>query len=121
MIKFIDANIFIERWSNPDVKAFLDQINPEEYCTSVLVLAEVSHKLKKKGVANIFNITRGILGTMKVHDILQEDLFEAIKIPLDLQINDKIHLAVMKRNGIKTIISFDKDFDQDKSIVREEV
>ena len=119
--KFIDANIFILRWGNPKVKEFIDSLNREEHCTSVLVLAEVYYKLKQKKVENVFNYIRGILGTIKIHDFTQEELFEAIKSPLEININDKIHIAVMKNNSINTVISFDKDFDRDKTIKREEL
>ena len=119
--KFIDANIFTLRWSNPKVKEFIDSLNREEHCTSVLVLAEVYYKLKQKKVENVFNYIRGILGTIKIHYFTQEELFEAIKSPLEININDKIHIAVMKKNNINTVISFDKDFDRDKTIKREEL
>lgn len=119
--KFIDANIFILRWGNPKVKEFIDSLNREEHCTSVLVLAEVYHKLKQKKIENVFNYIRGILGTIKVYDFTQDELFEAIKNPLEININDKIHIAVMKNNDISTVISFDKDFDMDKTIKREEL
>ncbi len=119
--RFIDANIFILRWGNPKVKEFIDSLNREEHCSSVLVLAEVYHKLKQKKVENVFNYIRGILGTIKIYDFTQEELFEAIKSPLGININDKIHIAVMKNNNINTIVSFDKDFDSDKTIKREEL
>jgi len=61
------------------------------------------------------------MGAIKVYDILQDDFFNAIKNTLNININDKIHLAVMKRNNIHTIVSFDRDFDKDGTIVREEI
>ncbi len=121
MIKFVDANIFIQRWYNPKVEEFTNFLDRERHCTSVLVLIEVSHKLKMKGIDNVFNYIRGIMGSITVYDIIQEDFFNAMKSNLDMSINDKIYLAVMKRNNIHTIVSFDKDFDKDKTIKREEV
>ena len=121
MIKFIDANIFIERWSNPKAKELIDSLSREKHCTSVLVLAEVYHKLKQKNVKNVFDYLRGIMGAIKIYDFTQNDLFNAIKNLSDLNINDKIHIEVMKRNNIDTIISFDSDFDRDKTIRREEL
>lgn len=121
MIKFIDANIFIERWSNQKAEKFLDNLNREEYCTSILVLTEVYHKLTKKNIKNTFDYIRTIMGMIRVHEITQEDLFNAAKSPIEMNINDKIHIAVMKRNSIKTIVSFDTDFDNDKTIIREEI
>jgi len=121
MIKFIDANIFIRRWSDEKAREFINRLDREKYCTSVLVLSEVYHKLKKKNVENIFEYLKTILSAITVHDYTQNDLFNAIKSSLDININDKIHIEVMKRNNIQTIISFDKDFDRDKTLKREEL
>jgi len=121
MIKFIDANIFIERWTNPKAQELIDNLDREKQCTSVLVLAEVYHKLKVKNVGNIFDYLRGILGSITVYDFTKDDLFNAIKNPADINVNDKIHIETMKRNKVNTIISYDKDFDRDKTIIREEL
>lgn len=119
MIKFIDANIFIRRWSDPKIEHFVNSMQRDECCTSVLVLAEVYHKLRH--FTEIFEYLRNILGTITVYDVTQEDFFNAMKSNLNININDKVHLAVMKRNNIITIVSFDRDFDKDKTIGREEV
>lgn len=120
MAKFIDANVFIERWGNQKARHLIDNLDPESHCTSVLVLAEVYHKLQKRGVKNSFEYIRTIMGTIKVHELTQNDLFNAMKSPLDISINDKIHTEVMRRNNITAIISFDRDFDKDKTLTREE-
>jgi len=120
-IKFIDANILLERWSNPKAKLLIENLDREKYCTSVLVLAEVYHKLKKKNIEYSFEYIRNIMGAIKVYDITQDDLFTAIKQDLDININDRIHIATMKRNNTNIILSFDKDFDNDKTIIREEI
>ncbi len=121
MIKFIDANIFIERWSNQKVKELLDSLDREKHCTSVLVLSEVYHKLRQKGSKKIFETIRGIMGAIDVFDVTQNDLFNAAKSPLDININDKLHIEAMLRNNIATVISYDKDFDKDKRVKREEL
>ncbi len=121
MTKFIDANIFIERWSNERARIFTDALNREEHCTSVLVLTEVYHKLSNKKIKNAGEYIRSIMGSIKVYDTTQEDLFNAMKNKINADINDRIHIAVMKRNNIPIIVSFDGDFDQEKTIEREEV
>lgn len=121
LIKFIDTNVFIKRWTDTTVEGFFNNLEPENYCTSVLVLIEVHHKLEKKRVKSAFQFIRSIMGVVKVFDVTQDDLFNAIKNPLDVHINDKIHIAVMKRNNIQTIVSYDTDFDKEKGIRREEV
>src|SRR3989338_3181653 len=94
-IKFIDANVFIERWSSPKAREFIDSLNREHHCTSVLVLTEVYHKLKLKNVKNAFDYIRGLMGALKVYDFTQNDLFNAAKNQLDMNINDKIHIETM--------------------------
>src|SRR3989338_7143142 len=119
MTKFVDANIFLKQIIDPKVKEFVSNLNPEDYCTSVLVLTEVHHKLTKKGL-EAFKLVREIMSVVSVLDITQSDFFLALTSNLEININDKIHIATMKRNNISTIISFDKDFDKEKTIAREE-
>jgi|SRR3989338_1566706 len=120
MIKFIDANIFIERWSNAKARELIDNLDREQHCTSVLALAEVYHKLKKKDIDS-FEYLRNIMGAIKVQDVTTADLFNAMKSNIDININDRIHIATMKRNDMNTIVSQDTDFDKDSTIVREEL
>ncbi len=120
MIKFIDANVFVRRWEDPACKRFLDAVNQDRFCTSVLALSEAHHKLERLGVKHVFEYVRDIMGLITVYNVLQDDLFSAMKNPLNMPINDKLHLAVMKRNFVDTIVSYDKDFDKDKTITREE-
>ena len=120
-MKFIDANVFIYRWNNPKVKEFVDSLEPGHYATSVLVLAEVYHKLRILKIDASESYCREIMGIIKVLDITQNDFFWALRSDLQIPINDRIHIATMKHHGLSTIISFDKDFDQDKTIIREEV
>ncbi|MBU0461622.1 MAG: type II toxin-antitoxin system VapC family toxin [Nanoarchaeota archaeon] len=120
MIRFIDANVFLTRWSDERSKALIDGLNSEEHCTSVLVLAEVYHKLAYRNANNVFEYIRTIMGAIKVQDITQSDFFNAVKNPAKIDINDKINIEVMRRNGILKIISYDKDFDKEQTIKREE-
>ena len=120
MTKFVDSNIFIRRWDDKHVEDFIDSIEFGEYCTSVLVLSEVHHKLSKKNIKGAFKYIRNLMGSLVVHDFVKGDIFNAMKNPCNIGINDKIHIEIMKRNNINTIISYDKDFDQVKTIKREE-
>ena len=92
--KFVDSNIFIERWSNEKAREFTDSLDREKHCTSVLVLAEVYHKLNKKNVENVFDFIRGIMGSIRVFNFTQQDLFDAIKSIADMNINDRINIAI---------------------------
>ena len=118
MTDFIDANIFLKRWSDLKVEKFINSLDRDKHKTSVLVLAEVSHKLENKQVKNTFEYIRDIMGKIEVLDVTRNDLFQALKNQTPIGVNDRIHLAVMKRNNIHAIISFDKDFDKDKTIKR---
>ena len=120
-MKFVDANIFIERWSNPKALTFTNSLDREKHCTSVLVLSEVHYKLSQKKFVQTFEYIRNIMGGITVFDFTQDDLFYAMRNTSDIPINDRIHIAIMKRNDIDTIISYDKDFDREKTIKREEL
>ena len=121
MTDFIDANIFLKRWSDEKVEKFLNTLDRDKHKTSVLVLAEVSHKLEQSQVKNNFEYIRDVMGKIEVLEVTRSDLFQALKNQIPIGVNDKIHIAVMKRNNINTIISFDKDFDKDKTIRRIEL
>lgn len=117
---FIDTNIFLTRWSDERSRALIDSLDSEQHCTSVLVLAELCHKLTVRNASNVFDYMRAIMGAIKVHDVIQNDLFNALKSPIKIDINDKINIEVMRRNSIVTMISYDKDFDKDRTIRRVE-
>src|SRR3989344_9698793 len=100
MTKFIDANIFVRRFNDPKVMEFTNRLNREEHCTSILVLAETYHKLKKNNVENVFSFFRTIMGAVEILDVTQSDFFLALTSNLEINVNDKIHIATMKRNNI---------------------
>ena len=118
--KFIDTNIFIERFSNPLAKNLTDHLDPEKHFTSVLVLSELYHKLQQKRIMSISSYIKGIMSAIRVEPITQNDLFNAMRNNSMLEINDRIHLEVMKRNNAHVIVSYDKGFDADPIIEREE-
>lgn len=120
MTKFVDANIIIKSWSDEASEKLIDRLTKEEHATSVLALAEAYHKLEKKGIRNLFGFFREVLAGMEVFDITLEDFFNAIKNDLPLSINDRLHIEAMKRNDVRAIISYDKDFDHVSAIKREE-
>ncbi|HII71268.1 TPA: type II toxin-antitoxin system VapC family toxin [Candidatus Woesearchaeota archaeon] len=117
-IRFIDANIFLSRWDDAAARDYLETLDPEKDYTSVTVLGEVYHVLTRKGVDDVFRLIRRLMAMTTVLEVTQDDLFNAVKNPIDIEINDKISIAVMRRNGIDTILSYDKGFDQDKTIKR---
>ncbi len=121
MTKFVDANVIIGSWSDPAAENLMGALNKETHATSVLALAEAYRKLQKKGIGNLFEFFRELLANMAVYDVSIGDFFNAIKSNVQLSINDKMHIEVMKRNTISTIISFDKDFDKVNTITREEL
>ncbi len=83
-------------------------------------MTEVVHVLERKGAENIFQYIRTLLFGTTVLEITQDDLFRALSNPAAIKVNDRINIQIMKRNNIDTILSFDKGFDKDKTIKREE-
>lgn len=128
---FIDANIFIHAALGRDKKAeecrnFLKKVESGEQNshTSVLVLEEalkaISHFRGESPSVEVINRFLRIKN-LTVLALAKEDLecsFEFFKKSLD--VHDSLHLAIMKKQGITTILSYDKDFDSIKGIKRVE-
>jgi predicted nucleic acid-binding protein len=92
--------------------------------TSVLVTLEVANALRKYGLAKEVNDTTDSIFSLgiEVFDLESSDIRNATTIFQRYHISpyDCAHAAVMKRTGIKNIISADKDFDLIREISRKD-
>ncbi len=130
---FIDANVFIIASLGRDVRAercqdFIRKIESGEQhaITSVLVLDEVLRAItlrydnKEKSEA----IVRKIAATqnLTVCDITLAHLLDSLSYVRSdtLDPHDALHAAIMKAQGVSTILSYDKDFERLKSVKRME-
>ena len=127
---FLDANIFIYAFRNPERKGaacreMLERIKKGEHAvTGPLVLDEVVFVLSEqigseraiKTVRNILRIDN--LSILDINKLTCEYALGYMEQGLDP--SDAFHAALMKQNGIKTLCSYDKDFDKIKEITRKE-
>ena len=92
--------------------------------TSVLVTLEVANALRKFGLAKEVKDTIDSIFSLgiDVFDLETSDIRNATSIFQRYHISpyDCAHAAVMKRTGVKRIISADKDFDLIREISRKD-
>ncbi len=128
---FLDTNVFIHIYcgSGPQAERSRHLLNriakgEQNARTSTLVINELLYYLSgRKGIER---------ATQNVHTVLSTPNLEVLgvyapSIPLamdymkrGLETSDAFHAALMKQNGIKTLCSYDKDFDKIKEITRKE-
>jgi predicted nucleic acid-binding protein len=128
---FIDANVFIHAYISKDTKGrdskkFLSRlINGEQVAiTSPLIFDEVIHVIlmnfDKKNAKNVWNNMIKIQN-LKIYAIDEKTMSYVMHfIEEGLEPRDAFHAATMYVNGITTICSYDKHFDNIKGIKRQE-
>jgi len=93
-----------------------------EASTSALAAVEVANALRKYGLAKeVTAEVRAIFSLgMEVYHLDATDVREAAEIFVEANIGpyDCAHAAIMRRNGLKEIISADKEFDKIKWLKR---
>jgi len=131
MRKFVDANIFLRFLTKDDpqkglrCKKLLEkaQRGETELYTSHLVVAEVMwtlqsrYKLTREDIAEKMRVILEI-GGLKVDSVslLQSALLLYEKAHISFI--DAYNVVLMKAEGIKEVVSFDKDFDKLKFVKR---
>ncbi|MBI3073152.1 MAG: type II toxin-antitoxin system VapC family toxin [Deltaproteobacteria bacterium] len=126
---FLDANIFLyaiggESPHRDACRAVLSAVAAGQIdgVTSSEVLQEILHvRSRRLGNADAANAVRA--ASALVADVLpvtQADVLSACDLLSSTRLGprDAIHAAVMKNNGIRTLISIDKDFNSLKGIQR---
>lgn len=91
--------------------------------SDVEVLQEILHRYRAVGRAKDGSVVFDAFATAVrlFHPILPEDLWECRRILARheaLRPRDAIHVAVMRRTGIRTIVSYDRHFDEVPGIDR---
>jgi len=91
--------------------------------SSAEVLQEILHVLMRRGEQqNAIKLTRAVLGLFpNLLSIRSEEIevcLDIIQAYPDLPTRDAVHVATLISNGISTIISADKHFDQVREIER---
>ncbi|MCY4119667.1 MAG: type II toxin-antitoxin system VapC family toxin [Acidobacteria bacterium] len=91
--------------------------------SDVEVLQEILHRYRSVGRATDGSVVFEAFATAVrlFHPIVLEDLWECRRILARheaLRPRDAIHVAVMRRTGIRTIVSYDRHFDEVPGIDR---
>ena len=89
----------------------------ERLVTDAEVLQEILHRYtaidKRASIGPAFEVTLGIVDeviAIEKADVLRAA--ELIQNRVRLSARDAVHIAVMERHGIRSILSFDGDFDR---------
>jgi predicted nucleic acid-binding protein len=120
---FVDSNIpmYLIGGEHPhkiDAKRLLEQAvaDGRRLVTDAEVLQEILHRYasigRKDAIQPAFEAVKGVVD--EIFAIEAEDADRAREILLGsshLSARDAIHLAIMQRHGIRTIMSFDAGFD----------
>jgi len=88
---------------------------------SSTILLEVANALRKYGIPKIFERIKSILSLpLRVVDVTTDDILRAIELSEKYKLSpyDALHVIVMDREGLRDIISTDKDFDKIDWITR---
>jgi len=127
--KYVDSNVFfyariLDREYGKACSSVLRMTSSGELeaSTSTLVPIEVANSMRKFGLGEaVASEIRAIFSLgIEVHGIEAADAQEAAEIFEKSRINpyDCLHAAVMKRLGLKEIISADKEFEKVDWIAR---
>lgn len=120
---YLDSNVFfyakiMDRVFGKSCSTVLRRVvsNELEASTSVLVPIEVANALRKYGLTKeVADEVRAIFSLgIEIYSIDAADAREAAEIYSESNISpyDCLHAAIMRKNGLKEIISADKDFDR---------
>ncbi len=135
-MRFLDANIFVYAFYKPKGKLTEKQKfmkekakeivrklieGKEKFITTVVHVSEVANILEKALSIEALNsilTTLYSLENLKIVGITEEEYLIAIELMKKYKIdpNDCLAIYIMKKEGIKEIYSFDKDFDKIEEI-----
>ena len=121
---FVDSNIpmYLIGAAHPrkaEAQVILERLIAagERIVTDAEVLQEILHRYtaidKREAIGPAFQVTLGIVD--EVLPIEKADVLRAGEIAQNramMSARDAVHIAVMERHGIRSILSFDGDFDR---------
>ena len=121
---FLDSNILMYLIGGPhphkaEAQVLLERLiaGGQRLVTDAEVMQEVLHRYtaigRREAIAPAFRLTLDIVD--EVLPIEKTDVLRAGEIaqnPALLSARDAVHIAVMERHGIESILSFDADFDR---------
>ena len=127
---FVDANVPMyaegrdHRFKAPSVEFMLAVARRQvDAVSDVEVLQEILHRYRAVGrQSEGFVVFQTFATTVRIfHSITLDDLWECraiLRRHRGLQPRDAIHAAVMRRHAIRTVVSYDRHFDELPDIER---
>lgn len=127
---FVDSNVpmYLVGAAHPhktDSQVLLERfiVNGERLVTDAEVLQEILHRYtainRREAIAPALRVILEIVD--EVFAIEKADVLRAGEIvqnPASLSARDAVHIAVMERHGVRTLLSFDADFDRWPGLTR---
>jgi uncharacterized protein len=121
---FVDSNIPMYLVGAPhphktDAQVILERLTAggQRLVTDAEVLQEILHRYtaigKREGIGPALQVTLDVVD--EVFPVDKAEVMRAAEIvqnPASLSARDALHIAVMERHGIRSILSFDADFDR---------
>ena len=127
---YVDSNVFFYakildiEYGKPCTKIMKAIFNGEiDAVTSALTPIEVANALRKYGLdrEDVKNTIDAILSLkIQVYEFDQIDVMEAIEVSKEFDVSpyDAVHVVTMKKAGVTSILSADRDFDKVVGIKR---
>jgi predicted nucleic acid-binding protein len=123
-VTFIDSNIpmYVIGAAHPkkiEAEILIERVigKGERLVTDAAVLQEILHRYtainRREAIAPAMRFTLGIVDD--VFSIEKADVLRASEItqnPAALSARDALHIAIMERQAVRSILSFDSDFDR---------
>lgn len=108
-------------WHESAVRVY-DEIRNEKLAISNLVIAEtvtiLKNKLKTKDIMEIYRNIPNFFHVVDDNSLYGEAMNEFVKYDSTISFFDAMYVAVMKKEDIIKIASFDSDFDKVDNLVR---
>lgn len=128
-VVFIDANVFLEFFLDDthaqEAQSFLEKVRDKEVTASTsdflvyTCLLQIQYKLKSTSLMKDFILFIHTLG-ISLSQPSSSTILQAIDIMKSdaLDFDDSLIVACMMNSGIKTLVSFDTDFDKVSMVQR---
>ncbi len=124
---FLDTTFIVglfvsnDDWHEAAVKVY-NEIKNEELVISNLVIAEtvtiLKNKLKTKDILEIYRNIPNFFHVIDDNFLYDKAMDEFVKYDSSISFFDAIYVAIMRKEDIIKIASFDSDFDKVDNIIR---
>ncbi|WP_067043356.1 type II toxin-antitoxin system VapC family toxin [Methanobrevibacter sp. YE315] len=108
-------------WHESAVKVY-DEIKNEKLVISNLVIAEtvtiLKNKLKTKDILEIYRNLPNFFYVVDDSSLYDEAMNEFVRYDSTISFFDAMYVAIMKKEDILKIASFDSDFDKVDNLIR---